>query len=151
MSTGESSGPIHPVPTRRSGHRYLFYDKHHGRGGSDAAQWLPSLTQQEEFDIFDTADEHEFSDDRGWLYGIGRDGEGNVLALGTWGQQVAEFPQARAEEAWHGYPLWPLKKLGPQNRKGERQRPSKRVFLRMEEAGLLTSRDRKRLYKGDFA
>ncbi len=37
MSIGETSGPIHPVLTRRSGYRYLFYDKHHGRGAPDAA------------------------------------------------------------------------------------------------------------------
>ena len=62
MSIGETSGPIHPVPTRRSEYRYLFYDKHHGRGGPDAAQWLPSLSQDEEFAVFDLADRDELSE-----------------------------------------------------------------------------------------
>jgi hypothetical protein len=149
MATGETSGPIHPIPTRRNGYRYLFYDKHHGRGGLDVARWLPSLGQDEEFAIFDLADFHELADDRGWLYGIRRGAEGAILDLGTWGQQVAEFPRARRDEPWHGYPLWPLKEHGPPNRRGEKHRPSKEVFSRMEAAALLTARDRKRLYKGD--
>ena len=147
MSTGETSGPIHPVPTRRSGYRYLFYDKHHGRGGPDSAQWLPSMSHDDEFAVFDTADFHDLSDDRGWLYGIRRDPDGEVLPLGTWGQQTAEFPFGRENEIWHGYPLWPLKDTGPENRRGEKRRPSKGVFLKMERANLITTQDRKRLQK----
>lgn len=148
MSTGETSGPIHPVPTRRSGYRYLFYDKHHGRDVY-AARWLPSVSHDDEFAVFDTADFHALSDDRGWLYGIHRGPEGEVLVLGTWDQQVAEFPSARENEPWHGYPLWPLKDKGPENRRGEKHRPSKAVFQMIEDAGLITTRDRKRLSKGD--
>ena len=70
MSIGETSGPIHSVPTRRSGYLYLFYDKHHGRGGPEAAQWLPSLSLDDEFDVFDVADRDDLSDERGWLYGM---------------------------------------------------------------------------------
>jgi hypothetical protein len=95
MSVGESSGPIHPVLTQRSGYRYLFYDKHHGRGGYDAAQWLESLSQADEFAVFDIADEDGLSDLRGWLYRIRpRHDAGYIPDLGTWGQQVAEFPIA---------------------------------------------------------
>jgi hypothetical protein len=151
MSTGESPGPIHPSPTRRSGYRYFFYDKHHGRGGPDAAQWLPALSHDEEFAVFDTADFHEILDAREWLYGIHRGPEGEVLMLGTWGQQLAEFPLARDGQPWHGYPLWPLKDAGPPNRRREKHRPSKDVFLKMETANLLTARDRKRLQKGNHA
>ena len=148
MATGESSGPIHPVPTRRSGFRYFFYDKHHGRD-TRAAQWLLALSHDEEFAIFDAADFHELSDERGWLYGV-RTGEGGqILDLGTWGQQVAEFPSARLNELWHGYPLWPLKEVGPPNRGGEKARPAKSVFQRMEDARLLSTAQKKRLYKGD--
>ncbi len=150
MSFGESSGPIHPVPTRRSGYRYLFYDKHHGRGGPDAAQWLPNLSRDDEFTVFDMADRDEISDERDWLYGmLPRHAEGYILDLGTWGQQVAEFPPARANDAWHGYPLWPLGEEGPANRKGEKGRPSKSVFLRMEVVNMITRRERKKLYKED--
>lgn len=148
MAIGETSGPIHPTPTRRSGHRYLFYDKHHG-ADRRAAQWSPELTPDEEFAVFDRADWHDLSDDRGWLHGLRLGPDGAVLELGTWGQQLAEFPSARIGEPWHGYPLWPLKEQGPPNRRGEKHRPSKEVFAKMEAAGLLTARDRKRLYKGD--
>lgn len=148
MASGGTSGPVHPVPTRRSGHRYFFYDKHHGRGAPDAARWHPDLSRDEEFSVFDEADDRELSDERLWLYGIRRAEDGGVSLLGTWGQQVAEFPFARPNEAWHGYPLWPLSEVGPQNRMGEACRPAKEVFLKMEAAGLLTSPERKRLYKG---
>ena len=150
MSVGETSGPIHPIPTRRSGYRYQFYDKHHGRGArrSDAARWLPSLSRQEEFAVFDTADWHEIADERGWLYGVrAKDAAGVIPDLGTRGEQIAEFPFARPNETWHGYPLWPLSEEGPANRRGEKARPSKEVFLRMEAEGLLTPRERKRLLK----
>ena len=148
MSSGGDSGPLHPVPTRRSGYRYFFYDKHHGRDAR-AAQWLPDLSHDEEFAIFDTAVEQELSDERSWLYGV-RPGPGRTVRdLGTWGQQVAVFPFARPNEPWHGYPLGPLKEAGPPNRKGEKYWPSKAVFLRMEAVGLLTKRDKRRLLKGD--
>ncbi len=150
MATGETSGPIHPITTRRSGHYYLFYVKHHG-GDRDAARWLPTLTRNEEFAVFDTADFHDLSDDVGYLYGVRKGLEGEVLELGTWGQQVAEFPFARLNAPWHGYPLYPLKEAGPKNRPGEKHRPSKEVFLKMEAAGLITVQQRKRLRKGNHA
>jgi hypothetical protein len=150
MSVGESSGPIHPVPTQNSGYRCLFYDKHHGRGGPDASQWLASLSRDDEFAVFDVADREDLKDERGWLYGVRpRDTAGRLPDLGTCGQQIAEFPLARLIDPWHGYPLWPLGENGPENRKGEKGRPSKVVFLRMEAVGLLTARERKRSHKGN--
>lgn len=150
MSVGESSGPVHPIRTRRSGYLYLFYDKHHGRGTLDAARWLPELCHDEEFRIFDRADWHEVHDETGRLYGVReRDGDGLLPDVGTWGQQIAEFPVARENVAWHGYPLWPLLQGSPENRRGEKSRPSKVVFARMAEVGMLTKQERKRLLKGD--
>ena len=151
MSTGETAGPVHPVPTRRSGYRYLFYAIHHGRGGPDDAQWLPTMSHDEEFGVFDMADFHDLSDEGGRLYGVRRGPLGEILALGTWGQQVAEFPFARENETWHGYPLWPLKDAGPPNRRGENRRPSKVVFQKLEDERLITRRGRKRLWKGNYA
>ncbi len=150
MATGETSGPIHPAPTRRSRHRYLFYVKHHGRSG-DAAQWLPTLTQDQEFAVFDTADFHDLSNDRNWLYGLRNDPDGEVLEIGTDGQQIAEFPRARPNEPWHGYPLYPLNDSGPQNRQGQKQRPEPGVLKKMQDAGLLTAAQRTRLMKGKYA
>jgi hypothetical protein len=150
MATGETSNPIHPVPTRRSGYRYLFSDRHHGHDAR-ASRWDPEMSREEEFAVFDTADFHDLTDDRGRLYGVRNDPDGRILQLGVWGEQVAEFPFARENEPWHGYPLWPLKEAGPPGRRGEEHRPSKDVFLKMEAANLINTRDRKRLLKGDHA
>jgi hypothetical protein len=149
MATGETPGPVHPVPTQRSGYRYFFYDKHHGRDRS-AAQWRPDVTHEQEFNLFDAADFHESFDDRGWLYGIGRDEEGEVIELGTWGQWLAEFPFARPGELWHGYPMWPVNEAAPPNRRRQNCGPTKDVFNRMEAVGLIDSRECVRLKKGDF-
>jgi hypothetical protein len=104
------------------------------------------LTPEEEFSVFDTADWHDLSDDRQWLYGVLRAEDGELRILGTWDQQVAAFPAADEGQPWHGYPLYPLNELGPTNRRGERHRPAKEVFAKMEQAGLITARQRKRLY-----
>src|SRR3974390_1372479 len=91
MSVGQEAGPLHPEVTRRSGYPYLFYVKQHGHGGPDDAQWSEDLTQEEEFAIFDLSDEHELSDEQGNLFGLRIDQDGELLFLGTWGQQVAKF------------------------------------------------------------
>ena len=151
MSIGEGSGRIHPIPTRKYEYRYLFSDKHHGRGGFKAAQWLPALSDDEEFSVFDEAVFHGISDQYGRLYGVRITTNQKVLYVGTLGQQIAEFPHARPGEPWHGYPLWPLKEAGPANMQGENRRPLKEVFQKMEERIKLKARDRKRLWKGNHA
>ena len=131
---------------------YLFYEKHHGRGGPDAAQWLPEMTQEEEFAVFDAADFAEIHDgpEQPWFYGVRpRNARGKLQDLGTWGQQVAEFPFSRPGNPWHGYPLWALGEAAPENRQGERSRPPKDVFLRMEAAQMITRRERIKLFKGE--
>ena len=148
---------IHPTVTRRTGRQYQFTPKHHGCDPGDgcdpgAACWLPALTRDDEFAVFDGADFSGSEDAAGNLYGVSRDGAGGGLRyIGTWYQQVAVFPVARAGEAWHGYPLWPLGDAGPDNRRGEKMRPDKRAFQKMEQSGLITRRERKRLMKGDEA
>jgi hypothetical protein len=91
----------------------------------------------------------ELSDKDGRLYGVLRDAEGELRDLGTWQQQVAEFPPANEGVPWHGYPIWAVNDAAPANRSGEKVRPAKTVFARMEQVGLITARQRKRLYKGD--
>jgi len=140
----------HHTLTGRSSYRYQFTPKHHG-ADSDAAQWLPSMTLDEEFVVFDEADEHELNDDDGNLYGVQRDDDGEVRYIGTWNQQIAEYPVAREAEPWHGYPLYPLIELGPENRRGQKGRPAKEVFDKMADAGVITRRQRRRLLKGDHA
>lgn len=139
---------VHGEVTDNHEYRYQFTPKHHG-ADKKAAQWLPSLSLEEEFAVFNSADEHELSDDEGWLYGVERIEEDELRSLGTLNQQVAAFPFAREGEVWHGYPLWPLDEGGPSNRRSDDMKPAKAVFEKMEEAGLITKRGRKRLWKGD--
>jgi hypothetical protein len=151
MSTGETSGPTHPVPAIVGDreYRYQFYTKHRG-GDLRAAQW--SVSQDVEFDVFNLAVLNDLSDERGNFYGVSRDFDGDdLLELGTWGQQVAEFPLARVNESWHGYPSWPVDDDGPQNRRGQEFRPSKEVFNKMESQGIISKKERRRLDKGDPA
>jgi hypothetical protein len=131
MSTGESAGPIHHARTRRNNYQYLFYQKHHGRGGDDAACWLPEIGHDEEFAIFDAADFNEISDPKDNLFGVrGRRGDGKIGVLGKFDEHVAEFPYARPEQPWHGYPVWPLSEEGPQNRRGDDLKPHSRSSRR---------------------
>jgi hypothetical protein len=103
----------HPTRTQRNGHRYLFTAKHHG-GDKRAAMWLPEISQETEFSIFDNADLHQIADSRVWIYGVLLDGNGKVQDIGTWSEQVAEFqPSPAAGDPWHGYPQWPVDEIGP--------------------------------------
>lgn len=142
---------IYPEVTARSGRRYLFTLKHHGKD-RQAARWLPDpeLSRDEEFDIFNVADALIVADDRGNFYGVLGAGDGTLRTVGTWSQQVAEFPVAREGEVWHGYPIYPVNDLAPKNRAGHSCRPAKAVFERMLEVGLIDVRLRKRLVKGDI-
>jgi hypothetical protein len=81
---------VHERRTRRSEYTYQSTPKHHGADAT-AAQWLPALTLDQEFDVFDFADEHELSDDRDRLYGLRLDQEGGLHYIGVWHEQVAEF------------------------------------------------------------
>jgi hypothetical protein len=64
---------------------------------------------------------------------------------------VAKFPHAREGIPWHGYPAWALNDDAPANRSDQKLCPPKEVFRKMEEAKLITSRQRKRLQKGDVS
>lgn len=140
----------HPEVTRRSEYRYLFTAKHHGAGSPTDARWLGIITDDEEFGVFDEADWHEVTDTEGWLFGVFPE-DGELRDLGTWSQQVATFPRAREGQPWHGFPQWALNDAAPDNRKGEKMRPEKQVFQKLESVGLITARQRKRLWKGDHA
>jgi hypothetical protein len=141
----------HAQATQRSRYRYLFTAKHHGGGGRNAAEWSPLLTEEDEFAVFDLADLHDLSDQEGRLYGVLPDQAGDLRELGTYYQQVAEFPFAAVGEPWHGYPIWPVAGPAPPSLRGERLRPARDVFDRMVETGLIRATQRKRLLKGDPA
>jgi hypothetical protein len=135
--------------TDRSAFRYQFTPKHHG-ADAEAAQWLPELSLEDEFAVFNLADQHDLSDDDGRLYGILLDGK-KLRLVGTWYQQIAEFPAARSGEASHGYPIWPANELAPENRRGQRMRPATVVFTKFERAGLISAGDKRRLIRGRHA
>ena len=137
---------LHERRTNRSGYQYQFTPKHHGADG-EAAQWLPELSLPDEFGVFDLADEHDFSDPDGNLYGVLREND-ELEILGTAEQLIAKFPTAREDQHWHGYPAWPIKDVLPDNRRGEKMRPAKAVFDRMMTVGLLNEQQARRLRKG---
>lgn len=148
MSVGGEGGHIHPIPTQRSGYRYFFYDKHHGRAGPKVARWALNLGEDEEFGIFNRADELELSDAKGNLYGVRLDPDGQLIALGTLRQQVAKFTDSGPH--WHGFPLGPLERSVTSPLPPERPLP-KDALQRMVATGLLTNEARKRLSKGKHA
>lgn len=133
----------YPQTTQRSRFRYLFTYKHHG-GNKSAAQWCTDLSEDDEFAVFDGADEMEISDEKGNLYGALSDGEESLRLLGNLREQIAKFPCAAEGSPWHGYPVWPLN-----NSRERTQVPAKTVFDKMVRAGLISSEMRVRLWRGD--
>ena len=151
MPNGQFPGPLHPRRSERSHHQYFFYDKHHKAGYSEDAQWLPEMTHDEEFAVFDLADLHEISNEKGNLYGLHLSPERRkILMLGTREEQVAEFPLPQGDHPWHGYPAWPIMRLDRD--KKERKYPAPRDALeKMKDEGLITENQRKRLASGKHA
>ncbi len=151
----------HPVLTARRGLTYQFTPKHHG-GNANASCWLTALTFAQEFSIFDRADgivvavpgadNRQVADAAGNLYGYEVLGAASqhLRELGTWDQQMAEYPVQQAGAPWHGYPIWPIGPLAPPKFQGQRCRPDPLVFDRMVQLGDITASYRKRLKKGDF-
>jgi hypothetical protein len=141
----------HPARSQHSNYRYLFTAKHHG-GDKSAATWLAEISHDTEFSIFDTADLRQILDSRGWLYGVLPDGIGELLTIGTWDEQVAEFqPGSSADDTWHGYPQWALDEPGPPNRRKQQCCPERLVFDRMAAVGMISKIQRKRLLTGRHA
>ena len=98
----QADTPHHRATARRH-LRYLVAPKHHG-GSAAASCWLTSITFDEEFAIFDRADgilvalpggdNEQVADSAGNLYGYEILGttDQHLRELGTWGQQMAEYP-----------------------------------------------------------
>ncbi len=141
-------GPLHLEVTRRGRFRYFFYDKHHTPNNTADAQWSESLTQAEEFAIFDQADFEQIRVANGDLFGIWKTSTGEIRALGTEQQEIAKFPVTKSLRAWHGYPLWPLSSSGA----NERNRlPIPKAALRLMEArGWISEVQRRKLEKGKY-
>lgn len=149
----------HPARTARRQLEYVFTPKHHG-GDAQASCWLERLSFDDEFAIFDRADgrtvsldqdDEQVADSEGNLYGYEATPDGSLRELGTWHQQMAEFPVQRDGSPWHGYPIWPIdSSAAPTRFGGHRCRPHKSVFARMEELGHITPGQRNRLGRGDW-
>jgi len=142
MAEEEYPGPVHDQVTRRSRFRYFFYDKHHTLHNTADAQWLPSLTPAEEFTIFDQADFDQIMVPNGDLFGMRRTPDGEFLPLGTEQQHIAEFPATEPPRAWHGYPLWPLKKAGD-IRRGRLPAPKEALRLMVKKKWITESQRRR--------
>jgi len=128
----------HSVATRVNGLRYLFTAKHHGGWKSRHATWLPTLTEEEEFSVFDDADANQVSDAAGNLFGVLFDGNEGLQDLGTRGEQIAKFWYSPPGSPWHGFPAFPLKDdVVMQNRQGETARPERQVLDRLLEVGAI--------------
>jgi hypothetical protein len=129
-----------------NGLRYLFTEKHHGGPHSAGqAQWLPALSFETEFWVFDQADIHNFRDKDGRLYGILKDPTSFCETIGTRDEQIARFYQPPAGSPWHGHPVYPLSNV--KRRSGEVGKPRPEVFARMVEVGLITEEQATRLKK----
>jgi hypothetical protein len=149
----------HPTKSARRGLAYVFTPKHHG-ASSDSACWLTELTLAEEFAIFNRADgtvvqfayedHRQVADEDGNLYGYELLSDGSLRVIGTWQQQIAEFPVQREGTPWHGYPIWPLNSEAPENRRGAKCQPDTAVFDRMFNLGDINRGQRKRLKKGEW-
>ena len=117
----------HDQETVRSRHRYLFTEKHHGGPHSAGqAEWLPSLAFEAEFWIFNMADDFDFSDDDGRLYGMLKLPDSACEFIGVYKEQIATFPRPNAGSPWHGYPVYPL--AGVNTRSGDAGRPKNAIF-----------------------
>jgi hypothetical protein len=152
MPNGQYPGPIHPRSVERNEreYRYFFYEKHHKAGYSEDAQWLPEMTHEGEFAVFELAVSHDLSNAKGDLYGLRLGPRNRILTLGTREEQVAEFPLPQGDHPWHGYPVWPVTRL--ERDKTERKYGAPHEALRkMALAGLITENQRKRLAKGKHA
>lgn len=159
MPSIQNITPYHHQTVRRA-LTYEFTPKHHGESAT-ASCWLTVLPLVEEFEIFDRADgimvaapadNRQVSDAAGNIYGyeVLVEGSQHLREIGTWDQQMAEFPVQRAGSNWHGYPIWSVGPLAPQNYQGQRCRPAPEVFDRMVQIGDITTAQRKRLKKGDW-
>lgn len=96
---------IHGRPTARSGLTYCFTPKHRGAGSTGDARWRPDLSREEEFGVF------EIADDNGNLYGlylVKEGGRWQILGLGIRGELIARFWHEAPAVPWHDHLLWPI-------------------------------------------
>jgi hypothetical protein len=138
---------IHPVKTLR-GRSYIFTDKHHHCRTSDHGCWLKEISREIEFSLFQDAETGDYSDERGNLFNVHKDGE-EFIEIGTKHELLATFWNPRSAAEWHGHPCWPIKTREPLNRSNQDYRPSKAVMLKMVEKGRMAQHEADRILRGD--
>jgi hypothetical protein len=132
-----------PRPTRTRAFTYVFTEKHHhGPTSKGQANWLLEVALADEFWIFEEADQHNYVDDGGDLFGMLKTSDSRAHEIGTRGEQVAIFYQPTSGNPWHGHPSYPIAN------QGQKGRPHNLVFARMVETRLLTVAQARRLKKG---
>ena len=139
---------IHPIRTSPKGYQYFFHPKHHVPRQGDHSCWLPTISRDVEFSIFESAVRLDLGDEDGNLYNVERDEEDSLMTLGHESEQIAFFWKPRSEMEWHGYPLWPLITRQSNPRVKQMNRPSDSVFEMLVQTGRLTIKESLRLKKG---
>lgn len=135
-------------PTNPGGYTYYFHPKHRGNGSPHDSRWKLEVTLREEFGIFESAVGLDLSDESGHLYNVRKDVGGSILELGVFHEQIARFWKPRGDHAWHGHPLWPVWAGRPSNRANQIYRPSRVVFRKFVEQGVLSESQGHRLNSG---
>jgi hypothetical protein len=145
-----------------AGRRHLFVHETAGGVGStltyasnrdptstDELRWSPAVSAVEEDAVFWVARSHDISDGEGRVYGVLRSAGGVIHDLGVWHQQFAMFSQNRPDLPWAGHPVWPLHQEVLAGRLPQRALPPIEPLHKMNRVGLLTTRERKRLARGN--
>ncbi len=138
---------VHPVKTIR-GRTYKFTDKHHNCSKGEHACWLRCITRDIEFSLFQDAETGDYSDDRGHLYNVHKNGE-EYIEIGTRHELLAIFWNPHSAAEWHGHPRWPVKVREAFNRSNQEYAPPKSVMRKMVEDGRISERDADRILRGD--
>jgi hypothetical protein len=143
----------HTRPTEKNRNRYWFTAKHHAlRDVSEHSQWSRDLSEDDEFSVFELADNNELADDSGDLYGVLLSGMHTLRTLGRIGEQIGFFWEpSPGSSCWHGFPVYPLNENGlPEQQQKKRIWPPKSVIAKMNECGVITTSMRKRLNSKRF-
>jgi hypothetical protein len=97
----------------------------------DKSMWHNSVSPQDEYGIFCTADAHNWHDAQGDFWGLLQE-RGSIIVIGVAGERICKFPlNANERDPWHGYPVSP--KL-----RGDDDSPPDAVVERWIDSGVVT-------------
>jgi hypothetical protein len=128
MSGRPGAGGIYFGPTC-NGKQYLsLYDHRGSRPG--AAVWHPSISPQDEFDLFNQSDGQDQQDGKGHYWSFAH--PNGDLPVGSNRERIAKHPSVtNANDPWHGYPSSP-------KRRGDADAPDDDLIDQLEAAGKIT-------------